>query len=97
MKNCKPNQCYRCILESCSANIEIEVENPICLEVYKDNRPLGRFLIRYYGKTIGAGIVTTVRYCNLFIVCFFNNNSSTINQIVIIVIIILLNRLEIYL
>ena len=40
--------------------IEIETTRPICLELYKDNKDLGRFMLRYSGSTIGAGVVTEV-------------------------------------
>lgn len=40
--------------------IEIEFERPVCLELYKDFKDLGRFMLRYSGSTIAAGLVEEV-------------------------------------
>ena len=43
-----------------NAVIELQTARPICVELYKDNKVLGRFMLRYGGKTIAAGVVTEV-------------------------------------
>lgn len=50
----------RCLTKNTTANIELELSRPVCLELYQDCRDLGRFMLRYGGKTIAAGIVTEV-------------------------------------
>ena len=50
----------RCLTKQSNALIEIETTRPVCLELYKDNKDLGRFMMRYSGSTIGAGVVTEV-------------------------------------
>eukprot|EP00794_Sanderia_malayensis_P004740 gene4740-5363_t len=41
-----------------NALIEIQTARPICAELFKDNKVLGRFMLRYTGKTIAAGVIT---------------------------------------
>jgi len=43
-----------------SAIVEISITKPIPLETYKDNRELGRFMMRVSGNTIAAGMVTDI-------------------------------------
>lgn len=43
-----------------SAVVELEFDRPICLELYKDYKDLGRFMLRYSGHTIAAGLVEEV-------------------------------------
>lgn len=50
----------RCLTGSCSAVVQITVIKPIPIELYKDNRELGRFMIRTGGHTIAAGMVTEI-------------------------------------
>lgn len=50
----------RCLTKNSSAVVEIEVMKPICLEVYKDFKELGRFMLRSSGSTIAAGLVTEI-------------------------------------
>ena len=50
----------RCLTKNSSANIDLELSRPVCLELYQDCKNLGRFMLRYGGKTIAAGIVTEV-------------------------------------
>lgn len=40
--------------------VEIEFERPVCLEMYKDYKDLGRFMLRQGGHTIAAGLVEEV-------------------------------------
>ena len=50
----------RCLTKNSNAVIEIELSRPICIELYKDYKDLGRFMLRYSGSTIAAGLVTEV-------------------------------------
>lgn len=43
-----------------NALIELQTQRPIALELYKDFKELGRFMLRYSGSTIAAGVVTEV-------------------------------------
>ena len=45
------------------AVIQLEVQRPVCLELYQDCKDLGRFLLRFGGNTIAAGMVTKVGNC----------------------------------
>uniref|UniRef100_A0A8D2P9E9 HBS1 like translational GTPase n=1 Tax=Zosterops lateralis melanops TaxID=1220523 RepID=A0A8D2P9E9_ZOSLA len=48
-----------------NALIELQTQRPIALELYKDFKELGRFMLRYSGSTIAAGVVTEVwHFCN---------------------------------
>lgn len=47
----------RCLTKNTSAIIDVEVSRPICIETFKDNRELGRVMLRYSGDTIAVGIV----------------------------------------
>lgn len=40
--------------------VELQTQRPIALELYKDFKELGRFMLRYSGSTIAAGVVTEV-------------------------------------
>jgi len=50
----------RCLVKNTSAVVEIEVDRPICLELYASCKDLGRFMLRSSGSTIAAGLVTEV-------------------------------------
>lgn len=50
----------RCLSKNCSALVVIETVRPICIELYKDVKELGRFMLRIGGATIAAGLVTKV-------------------------------------
>ena len=41
--------------------VEISLARPQCVELYKDFKDLGRFMLRSEGHTIAAGVVTEVR------------------------------------
>lgn len=43
-----------------NAIVEIQTQRPVSLELYKDYKELGRFMLRYGGSTIAAGVVTEV-------------------------------------
>jgi len=48
----------RVLTGNCSAVVEVLVTKPIPMELYKNNRELGRFMLRTGGHTIAAGMVT---------------------------------------
>lgn len=51
---------HRCLTKNSNAVVELELGRPICIELYKDFKDLGRFMLRYAGATIAAGLVTQV-------------------------------------
>lgn len=56
----------RCLTKGMNAIVEIQTQRPVPLELYKDYKELGRFMLRYVGSTIAAGVVTEViiKGCN---------------------------------
>ncbi|VDD78158.1 unnamed protein product [Mesocestoides corti] len=50
----------RCLLGNCTAEIELTLEQPVCLEIYEVCKPLGRFVLRVGGESIAGGTVTAV-------------------------------------
>lgn len=51
----------RCLTKQMNAVIEIKFSRPVCVELYRDNKVLGRFMLRYSGRTIAAGVVTEIK------------------------------------
>ncbi|XP_069014426.1 HBS1-like protein isoform X1 [Embiotoca jacksoni] len=51
----------KCLTKNMSAIVEIQTQRPVSLELYKDFKELGRFMLRYVGSTIAAGIVTEIK------------------------------------
>ncbi|XP_032825109.2 HBS1-like protein isoform X2 [Petromyzon marinus] len=51
----------RCLQKGQNAMVELQMQRPVCLERYKDFRELGRFMLRYSGSTIAAGVVTEIK------------------------------------
>jgi elongation factor 1 alpha-like protein len=47
----------KCLLKQTMANVLIKVEKPVCLTLFSNCRPLGRFTLRDRGKTLAAGLV----------------------------------------
>ena len=47
----------RCLTKNSSGVIVVEVGKPICVEMYSDNKDLGRFMLRNGGNTIAAGLI----------------------------------------
>ena len=47
----------RCLIGACSAVVEITLGKPIPVETYRENRELGRFMVRTGGSTIAAGMI----------------------------------------
>lgn len=50
----------RCLTKGMNAIVEIQTQRPVSLELYKNYKELGRFMLRYVGSTIAAGVVTEV-------------------------------------
>uniref|UniRef100_I3IVE5 HBS1-like protein n=1 Tax=Oreochromis niloticus TaxID=8128 RepID=I3IVE5_ORENI len=50
----------KCLSKGMNAIVEIQTQRPVSLELYKDYKELGRFMLRYVGSTIAAGVVTEV-------------------------------------
>lgn len=50
----------RCLVKNTSGVIRIQVSRPICVEVHKDCKELGRFMLRYSGDTIAAGLIDRI-------------------------------------
>uniref|UniRef100_A0A8C5GCP1 HBS1-like protein n=1 Tax=Gouania willdenowi TaxID=441366 RepID=A0A8C5GCP1_GOUWI len=50
----------KCLTKGMNAIVEIQTQRPVSLELYKDYKELGRFMLRYVGSTIAAGVVTEV-------------------------------------
>uniref|UniRef100_A0A8C5VTC9 HBS1-like protein n=1 Tax=Microcebus murinus TaxID=30608 RepID=A0A8C5VTC9_MICMU len=44
-----------------NALVELQRQRPIALELYKDFKELRRFMLRYSGSTIAAGVVTEIK------------------------------------
>lgn len=51
----------RCLPKNSSAIIEITTQNPACMELYKDNKQLGRIMLRVEGTTIAAGLIMKIK------------------------------------
>ncbi|XP_046391085.1 protein HBS1 isoform X1 [Ischnura elegans] len=50
----------RCLTKNSNATVEIETARPVCVELYRDVKELGRFMLRSQGLTIAAGLVTQI-------------------------------------
>ncbi|XP_042360035.1 LOW QUALITY PROTEIN: HBS1-like protein [Plectropomus leopardus] len=51
----------KCLSKGMNAIVEIQTHRPVSLELYKDYKELGRFMLRYVGSTIAAGVVTEIK------------------------------------
>ncbi|XP_076645496.1 translation elongation factor EF-1alpha (GTPase) HBS1 isoform X1 [Halictus rubicundus] len=51
----------RCLPKNSSAIIEITTQNPVCVELYKDIKQLGRVMLRVEGTTIATGLITKLK------------------------------------
>uniref|UniRef100_A0A3Q3AI28 HBS1-like translational GTPase n=1 Tax=Kryptolebias marmoratus TaxID=37003 RepID=A0A3Q3AI28_KRYMA len=51
----------KCLSKGMNAVVEVQTQRPVALELYKDYKELGRFMLRYVGSTIAAGVVTEVK------------------------------------
>ncbi|XP_065279959.1 uncharacterized protein HBS1 isoform X2 [Dermacentor albipictus] len=50
----------RCLVKNTSGLVEIKVSRPICVELYKEFKELGRITLRSGGSTVAAGVITEV-------------------------------------
>ncbi|KAG5343176.1 HBS1L protein, partial [Acromyrmex heyeri] len=50
----------RCLPKNSSAIIEVATQTPVCMELYKDIKQLGRVMLRLEGTTIAAGLITKI-------------------------------------
>lgn len=50
----------RCLSRNSSGVVLIVVSKPICVEKYSENKDLGRFMLRYSGNTIAAGLIDDI-------------------------------------
>jgi elongation factor 1 alpha-like protein len=48
----------RCLTKNQSATVEVAFDLPICIDLFTSSKTMGRFMLRYGGKTIAAGMVT---------------------------------------
>ncbi|XP_037698062.1 HBS1-like protein isoform X2 [Choloepus didactylus] len=44
-----------------NALVELQTQRPVAVELYKDFKELGRFMLRYGGSTVAAGVVTEIK------------------------------------
>ncbi|XP_051172070.1 protein HBS1 [Leptopilina boulardi] len=51
----------RCLPKNSSAIVEIVTQRPICMELYRDIKQLGRVMLRVQGTTVAAGLVTKIK------------------------------------
>ncbi|XP_063299323.1 HBS1-like protein isoform X1 [Pelobates fuscus] len=51
----------KCLTKGMNAIVELQTQRPIALELYKDFKELGRFMLRYSGSSIAAGVVTEIK------------------------------------
>ena len=73
---------FRCLVKNMSAVVELEFDRPICLELYKDYKDLGRFMLRYSGHTIAAGLVEEVSLNSIETRrCGMSTNETTLHSI----------------
>lgn len=66
----KKNFLLRCLSKGMNAIVEIQTQRPVSLELYKDYKELGRFMMRYVGSTIAAGVVTEVTCIFTYRLCY---------------------------
>lgn len=53
----------RCLTKGMTAKVQIKLsQRTIPLETFKDNKQLGRIMLRKGGETVAAGVVTEVNY-----------------------------------
>lgn len=50
----------RCLVRNSNAIVRLQTSHPICIELYKDIKELGRFMLRVGGVTVAAGLVTQI-------------------------------------
>lgn len=50
----------RCLLKGSVAVVRIKLARPVCLETFAEHPRLGRFMLRYGGYTVAAGMVQKI-------------------------------------
>jgi len=50
----------RVLVRQSAGVIELQLQRPLCVECYQDNKELGRFMLRQQGKTVAAGHILEV-------------------------------------
>jgi elongation factor 1 alpha-like protein len=50
----------RCVTRNSSAVVEVQLDEAVCAEPFRDCRDLGRLLLRAGGKTVAAGIILEI-------------------------------------
>lgn len=51
----------RCLTKGMTAKVQIQLsQRPIPLETFKDNKQLGRIMLRKDGETVAAGVVNEI-------------------------------------
>lgn len=50
----------RCLTKNSSGILEVKLQRPICVELYKEFKELGRITLRSAGTTLAAGVITKV-------------------------------------
>lgn len=58
----------RCLTKNSSGMVDLQLNKPICLELYQDYKELGRFMLRSKGVTIAAGIIEKVNISRRFFI-----------------------------
>ncbi|KAK8767444.1 hypothetical protein V5799_005774 [Amblyomma americanum] len=53
----------RCLVKNTSGLVEIKVCRPMCVELYKEFKELGRITLRSGGSTVAAGVITEASHC----------------------------------
>ena len=50
----------RALVKNTSAIIQLEFNKPMCVELYREYKEFGRFMLRTSGITVAAGLITQV-------------------------------------
>jgi elongation factor 1 alpha-like protein len=50
----------RCLTEKMTAVVEVVTLKPVCIELFRDYKQLGRFMLRSGGRTVAAGLISEV-------------------------------------
>lgn len=70
----------RALTKSMSAQVVIETVRPMCVELYRDVKELGRFMLRVSGVTIAAGLITKVIFDQCGSTNLYNSNIELQSQ-----------------
>ncbi|ELR17919.1 HBS1like, putative, partial [Acanthamoeba castellanii str. Neff] len=50
----------RCLTEKMTAVVEVVTLKPVCIELFRDYKQLGRFMLRSGGRTVAAGLISEI-------------------------------------